>query len=171
MAGCLYAQSEVPKENKNAILTDLNPMLTALTYLQIDVKGFGLEFAYERAINDHFSLVGDTKTLQLFLSDMHFSVWDFGLSGRYYPVKNEYFFTNSRTGISLYRTSLYQGWMLNIGLEAGWKLIIKSNFVLEPYIGCHVSSDDKFIMPFTITALSGLIIPGLAVGMRFGVGF
>jgi len=61
--------------------------------------------------------------------------------------------------------------MLNIGLEAGWKLIIRPPFILEPYLGCHVSSDDFFLMPFTITALPGLVFPGLTAGMRFGIGF
>jgi hypothetical protein len=140
-------------------------------FLQIDVKGFGLEFLYERMITGHFSLAADVKTMQLDMDDIHFSVWNIGLNGRYYPAENGLFFTNLRTGFLLYRSTYHEGWMFDIGLEGGWKFIVKTYLVLEPYVGCHVSSDDKFIMPFTITSLPGLVFPGLTFGMRFGVGF
>jgi hypothetical protein len=152
------------------IFIDLNPELVSLSFLQIGVSGFGLEIGYERIVAGGFSLLGDIKTVQLSMSDTRFSVWDISISGRYYLFKKK-IFTNMRLGTLLYQSPYYEGWMLNIGIDVGWKFTIKSHLILEPYFGCNVYSDDKFIMPFTVTSLSEFVIPGFITGMRIGLGF
>ncbi|MDR2552593.1 MAG: hypothetical protein LBD31_05450 [Treponema sp.] len=175
LAAPLHGQDETgepgPASLKNIILVDLNPELVALYFSKIDASGFGLELSYERMINSHFSLAGDIKTLYLTMSGMNFHIWEAGLNCRYYPAEEGMFFINGRLSPSWYQTPYHKGWMLSLGLDLGWKFIVKTHLVLEPYVGAHASSDDKFIMPFTITALSGHWIPGFVIGIRIGAGF
>ncbi|MDR2553262.1 MAG: hypothetical protein LBD31_08875 [Treponema sp.] len=165
----LYGQEK--KIPKNSVTLDLNPEIVALYFSKIDVDGFGLGLNYERMLNGHFSLAADIRTMYLDLSGMDFHVWEAGLNGRFYPAEWGIFFVNGRLGLLWYRSPYYKGWMLNLGLECGWKFILKSRFVAEPFIGTRASSDDQFIMPFTITDWSALVIPGFIVGVRIGAAF
>jgi hypothetical protein len=158
---------------KNTVFTDMNLPLLSLFYYPTGIKGFGLELGYERTVSKNFALMLDAKHLRLSSANTHFYIWDIGLYGRYvlWRTGSSAFLTSVKLGTLLYDSPYFQGGTFMIGIDISWKYHIFKHVVLEPYISCTVSADDRHIMPFASTALTELLIPGFNAGLRAGFAF
>lgn len=171
-AGPLFSQNPGASV-KNIITVDINPELTAIFFNVSRVKGFGLGAGYERVLTDHVSLKAGFSTVYLSLYDVNFLTMDFRLSGRFYLLGTAPagWFVEAAAALLRYSSPYEQGFMGSLGMAAGWKLIIAGHFSLEPYLGLNIYTGDKFLMPFTMTAVSELIMPGFILGMNIGWSF
>jgi hypothetical protein len=94
------------------------------------------------------------------------------LYGRYAVWTNRGIFViSAKLGALIYNSPYYQGGSFVTGLEMGWRYRIGGHFVVEPYLGCDVCADDRYLMPFTVSSLTELLIPGFNAGVRLGIGF
>jgi hypothetical protein len=161
------------KEPQNAVFTDLNAQLLALLYLPTGIKGYGLELDYERLLVPRFALMAGVKYLHFSLSGYLFQVWNISLHGRYMIWKTDRnaFITSMKIGALIYDSPYFQGSTFMTGLEISWRRRFGRYFVMEPYLGCDVSADDRYLMPFTMSALTELLIPGFSAGARLGINF
>ncbi|MDR1307371.1 MAG: hypothetical protein LBK74_07335 [Treponema sp.] len=161
------------KEQRNAVFTDLNPPLLALLYFPTGIKGYGLEMDYERLLFPRFASMVSVKYLHFSLSGALFQVWNLGFLGRYMVWKTDKnaFITSLKLGAMFYDSPYYRGGTFMTGLEISWRRRFGRHFVMEPYLGCDVCADDRYLMPFTVSVLTELLIPGFIAGVRFGIGF
>ncbi|MDR2211520.1 MAG: hypothetical protein LBO65_08690 [Spirochaetaceae bacterium] len=161
------------KEQRNVVFTDLNAPMLALFYLPTGIEGYGLELGYERILpGDRFSGMVSVKYLHFSLTGALFEVWNIGLYGRYLiPTERSILVTSVKLGALIYDSPYYGGSTFLMGLEISWKHRPGRHFMLEPYIGCDVSADDRYIIPFTVSALTEFMTPGLNAGLRLGIGF
>ncbi|MDR3173334.1 MAG: autotransporter outer membrane beta-barrel domain-containing protein [Treponema sp.] len=160
------------REPRNTIFTDLNAPLLALVYFPAGIKGFGLELGYERLLPRHFAGMASVRYLRLSLAGTLFQAWDIGLYGRYRVWAGRGVFVSSaKLGALLYDSPYYRGGSFLAGLEISWKYRPGGRFVLEPYLGCNVCADDRYLMPFTVFSLTEILIPGFSAGVRLGIGF
>ena len=158
-------------ESRNIIFTDLNTPLLALAYYPAGIEGFGLELGYERLLPRGFAGMVNAKYLHLSLAGALFQVWDLGLYGRYAVwTGRSAFIVSVKLGALLYDSAYYQGGSFVTGLELSWRHR-PCRYVVEPYFGCDVCADDRYLMPFTVSALTELLIPGCSAGVRLGIGF
>ena len=159
------------EEPRNILFTDLNVPLLALVYYPTGIEGFGLELGYERLLPLRFSGMANIKYLQLSLAGALFRIWHLGLYGRYAVwTGRSAFITSVKLGALLYDSAYYRGGSFVTGLEISWRRRF-GGFVVEPYLGCDVCADDRYLMPFAVSALPELLIPGLSAGVRLGIGF
>ena len=158
---------------KNTITVDINPELTAIYFNVSAVNGFGLGAGYERVLTRHVSLKVGFSAVYLSLYEVDFFTMDFRLSGRFYPLGTApaRWFVEAGAALLRYSSPYERGFMGSLGMAAGWKSIIAGHFSLEPFVGINVYTGDKFLMPFTMTAVSELIMPGFILGMNIGWSF
>ncbi|MDR0597775.1 MAG: hypothetical protein LBG14_04645 [Treponema sp.] len=160
------------EEPRNTIFTDLNAPLLALVYFPTGIEGFGLELGYERLLPRGFAGMVSIKYLHFSLTGALFEVWDMGLYGRYTLwTGRTSFITSAKLGALLYDSPYYQGGSFLMGLEISWRHRPGWHFMVEPYFGCDVCADDRHLMPFTVSGLTELLIPGFSAGVRLGLGF
>jgi hypothetical protein len=159
------------EERRNIFFTDLNLPLLALIYYPTGIEGFGLELGYERLLPRRFSGMANVKYLRLSLAGTLFQVWNLGLHGRYaIRTGRSAFVASAKLGALLYDSPYYRGGSFVTGLEISWRRRL-GGFVAEPYLGCDVCADDRYLMPFAVSALTELLIPGFSAGVRLGIGF
>jgi hypothetical protein len=159
----------VKRDFNNTVFVSLDPEITVLSYLLLGMKGFGLEGAYERRVSLGYSLIGDVKCVFLDAEDARFSAWELSVHNRFAAGKN--FFFSIKAVALLYSSPYYSGVSFGPGFEAGYRRTFKQRFVIEPYLGCIALTDDKFVMPWTIMALSEYVIPSFTIGVRYGINF
>jgi hypothetical protein len=153
----------------NTVFISLDPEVTTLSYLLLGVKGFGLEAAYERRVLPGYSLAGDVKGVFLDAEGSRFSAWELSVHNRFAAGSN--FFFSIKAAVLLYASPYYSGVSFGPGFEAGYRFTLKQRFVIEPYFGCIALTDDKFVIPWTIMALSEYVIPNFTIGVRYGINF
>lgn len=159
---------------KNVITIDINPELAAVFFNSSGVKGLGFGLGYERVLIKNVSVGADVKSIFLTYPayDARFSSIHIALHGRYYAFSapGKLFFDFGLGGM-YHRSPFQKSFMLSFGAAIGWKFIIKGHFVIEPYIGWTVFSGDKFLAPWSITALTEILIPGFCIGIPIGWSF
>ena len=156
---------------KNAVTVDINPELAAVYFNLSGVRGFGFGLGYERVWTDNFSAGVDGKYVYLSYPsyDARFYSLHIALYGRYYlySAPEKLFFEFGLGG--MWHSSPYQkSFMLSLVSAIGWKFIFKGHFAVEPYIGWAVFSGDKYLAPWSINALTELLIPGFYIGIPIG---
>jgi hypothetical protein len=151
----------------------LNPPIIAWFYLPLELRGFGLEGGYTRDLPQGFALMGDVSFLSLSQWDADFRTWDMALYGRYAITETRAaaFFVSVKTGALLYTSPYYRGATFVSGIELSMRRRIGGHFMVEPYAAYNVCADDRHLMPFTMGALTELLIPGFKLGARFGAIF
>jgi hypothetical protein len=150
----------------------LNAPLLALVYFPTGIEGFGLELGYERLLPRGFAGMASVKYLHFSSAGALFQVWNCGLYGRYFiQAGRSAFVASAKLGALLYDSPYYRGGSFVMGLELGFRSRPGGFFVVEPYIGCDVCADDRYLMPFTVSVLTEILIPGFSAGVRLGIGF
>jgi hypothetical protein len=152
------------------IFIDLNPPLLALFYLPLGVEAFGVELGYLREFSRRFALGGDAAFLRLSQWGADFEVWDIRLCARY-TAGGAGFFSALELGALLYASPYYSGGTFAVGVELGFRRRVAARLVMEPYVSCTVSADDRYLMPFTKESLTELLLPGFKAGLRLGAVF
>jgi hypothetical protein len=150
----------------------LNAPLLALLYFPTGVEGFGLELGYERLLPRRFAGMASVKYLHFSFAGALFQVWNIGLYGRYaLQAGRSAFVASAKLGALLYDSPYYRGGSFVTGLEISFRRRLGRYFVAEPYIGCDVCADDRYLMPFAASALTEILLPGFSAGVRLGIGF
>jgi hypothetical protein len=151
---------------KNAVSLDLGPTLTGLRYSgnNVNYPGndgfvFGLGASYERLIVPHFS-IGGSVVFYAGNHDLSDDLVYFSLAahGRWYPLSEslEKLFLDAGFGFNAlsWDGATFLGQDddiagLTFGLNAGWKLLFKGKFFVEPSLGYLIAKSNPLPLDTT----------------------
>jgi hypothetical protein len=165
--------SPYPGGGENGVFLDFNPTIVALLYIPAEITGFGIGAGYERDLGRNFGAMADTSYMGLSVDGGDFRLWNIGLHARYMLRRDDKksFIVSAKIGALLYDSPYFKGGTFLAGLELSWRKILWKHFLLEPYVNVTVCADDRYLMPFSVFALTEVFIPGFTAGVRLGFAF
>jgi hypothetical protein len=158
------------RERQNAVFVDLGYPIAGLL-----LGGFGIGAGYERAFLPQISVRGNVGYIGYSNSDLDFMGFDIGAGLRYYPLSSavgkfyiEGGFVYSPILIK-HKGEEAASNIFVIAASLGWKVIYKTGFFLEPYIGYKIGIGE-LNMPKGLSSVS-YDPSGLAYGIGLGWAF